>query len=521
MKKQGLFILALSLGLLFLASCKTENQTAPEGISLDKPSDTSSVPEADELTVTTSLRLVDGMKMVFIPQGSFYMGSSPEQVAEGIQLCQQHYQPCNRWYYERETPQHKLTLDGFWIDKTEVSNQQFRLCVEAGVCEAPTTCKKGLPTYEDPGKSDHPVVCVDWENANNYCSWAGGRLPSEAEWEFANRGEGSFTYPWGDDFNGTSLNYCDLNCALDYADTAFDDGFLETAPVGSFPTGASWTGVLNMGGNVSEWVNDWFAEYSPTPQSNPSGPVEGEEKLIKGCSWYYHPAYCRGATRASVDPGIKFDYLGFRCADSDGESLIIESVPADPVIDGMIQPGEWDLADRHLFKDGSEIFLLRSDEYLYLAIRALPAEMIAGNVFLQQGDQVSIFHTSAALGTAIYQKAGDTWQKTSDFDWCCRSKIDSEGATAAREEFFARENWLGANSFIGIENELEYQIRLEIPAQALSVNFLRVSNPEAGKIPWPADLVDGSTQSSPGGFPEILDFSLERWGNLETIPWIK
>ncbi|MCJ7715700.1 MAG: hypothetical protein MUO54_04175 [Anaerolineales bacterium] len=195
--------------------------------------------------------------------------------------------------------------------------------------------------------------------------------------------------------------------------------------------------------------------------------------------------------------------------------------PTAPVIDGMIQPGEWDQADRQLFNDGSEIFLLRSDEYLYLAIRALPAEMIAGNVFLLQGDQVSIFHTSAALGTAIYQKAGDTWQKTRDFDWCCRSKIDSEGATAAREEFFEREDWFGANSFIGTENELEYQIRLERPAQALSVNFLRVSNPEAGKIPWPADLVDGSTQSSPGGFPEILDFSLERWGNLETIPWIK
>ncbi|MCJ7735063.1 MAG: hypothetical protein MUP11_10995, partial [Anaerolineales bacterium] len=191
---------------------------------------------------------------------------------------------------------------------------------------------------------------------------------------------------------------------------------------------------------------------------------------------------------------------------------------AAPTIDGIIQPGEWDQADRQLFKDGSEIFLLRSDEYLYLAIRALPAEMIAGNVFLQQGDQVSIFHTSAALGTANYQKVGDTWQKSKDFDWCCRSKMDTEGATAARVEFFERENWLGANSFIGSDNELEYQILIIEPVQALAVNFLRVSNPETEKIPWPAELADGSTQPSPGGYPEFLNFSLDQWGNLETIP---
>ncbi len=203
----------------------------------------------------------------------------------------------------------------------------------------------------------------------------------------------------------------------------------------------------------------------------------------------------------------------------DLELLVV--VDAFPMIDGIIQPGEWDQADVEYFEDGSELYMMRSGDYLYLAIRALPAEMIASNVFLQQGDRVSIFHSSAALGTAIYQQKGESWQKVKDFVWCCRSKIDNESGTAAREEFFEQSNWIGANSYLGNENELEYKIRIIEPAQALAVNFLRAENPDSEKTPWPVGLEDGSVQPSPGGYPETMDFSLEQWGVMEDVQWIR
>ena len=141
-------------------------------------------------------------------------------------------------------------------------------------------------------------------------------MPTEAEWEYASRGEQRRIFPWGDLFDGARLNYCDANCTAAHADTRYDDGFVQTSPVGANPTGASWIGALGMGGNVSEWVGDWFGPYAPEAASNPGGPLEGNEKLLKGCSWFGHPTYCRGATRPSVDPQTRFDYLGFRCAAS-------------------------------------------------------------------------------------------------------------------------------------------------------------------------------------------------------------
>ena len=164
------------------------------------------------------------------------------------------------------------------------------------------------------------------------------------------------------------------------------------------------------------------------------------------------------------------------CNDGAPETVPEEITPSQelvkeglPMIDGILSPGEWDQAVIENFEDGSEVYLLQSGEYLYLAIRAIPSQMIAGNVFLNEGDRITIHHTSAALGTAIYQEDNNTWRKIEDFNWCCRSRIETD--TEAREDFFDRDGWLGINSFLGNENELEYQIRFSESVQSIAVKL--------------------------------------------------
>jgi formylglycine-generating enzyme required for sulfatase activity len=259
-------------------------------------------------------RPTDGMAMRYVPGGTFPMGSTEAEIEEAISLCRQHYGACNRWYYSRAGPQHSVLLDGFWLDHTEVTNAHYRGCVEEGACSEPLECVKGNPTFADMEKADHPVVCVDWHQASAYCEWAGARLPTEAEWEYAFRGAQGLIYPWGDSFDGAKLNYCDANCDAAHADERYDDGYSRTAPVASHFQDVSWCGAFDMSGNVSEWVADWLSDYSPEAESNPAGPSSGSEKVIRGGGWFSHPVYCQGTMRGSVEPDTRLDHLGFRCA---------------------------------------------------------------------------------------------------------------------------------------------------------------------------------------------------------------
>jgi formylglycine-generating enzyme required for sulfatase activity len=255
-------------------------------------------------------RPTDGMVMVYVPAGEFEMGISEADV-EGIFAQCEHLSgtgECNRSLIEEESPKHLVILDGFWIDQTEVTNAQYTLCVVAGACQASAYADNGVYNGDS-----YPVVGVSWYDASAYCQWAGGRLPTEAEWEYAARGPHQRIYPWDGAFDGTRLNYCDINCPNDWREAEYDDGYERTAPVGSFPDGASWCQALDMAGNVWEWVEDWLGRYPSDAQRNPVGPATGDFKNVRGGSWVNGQLAARTTHRRHPLPTERVDFIGFRC----------------------------------------------------------------------------------------------------------------------------------------------------------------------------------------------------------------
>ena len=203
-----------------------------------------------------------------------------------------------------QRPAHDVTLDVFWLDQTEVTNAEYDPCVAAGVCSA-SDYARDLQLNGD----TQPVAGVSWFDADAYCAWGGrGRLT-------ADRGGVGRRRPWprGKCIPvGQWLLQGYANCAADWC----GDDFPATAPVGSFPQGASWVGALDMSGNVWEWVNDWYAAgyYGFSPEENPPGPAEGTIKVIRGGSWQYNLANIRATMRGAAFPPPAAVCLGFRCA---------------------------------------------------------------------------------------------------------------------------------------------------------------------------------------------------------------
>jgi formylglycine-generating enzyme required for sulfatase activity len=208
-----------------------------------------------------------------------------------------------------ELEPHWVTLDDFWLDRTEVTNAAYRRCVEAGVCAAP-----GYAAARAWTSGDHrPATLVSWFDANAYCRWRGARLPTEAEWERAARGWSKRRYPWGNVFNRQIVNHGKFS--FDPLDDG--DGFAELAPVASFVQGLTLEGIADLAGNAEEWVADWYAPgYSADDAINPSGPQTGDVRVVRGGSYQSGRAWLRGAARSFDLPSRRRAWRGFRCARS-------------------------------------------------------------------------------------------------------------------------------------------------------------------------------------------------------------
>lgn len=224
-----------------------------------------------------------------------------------------------------ERPIHAVTLSPFYIDQYEVTNASYAACVAGGGCQPPgsTTAYDGTPYYGVEAYNTYPVVYVSWTEADIYCRWRGARLPTEAEWEMAARWDpasGAVTvYPWGNDWDRTRLNYCDSSCLLtdvQFLDPAYDDGWPQMAPVGSFPTGVSFVSAYDMAGNVAEWVLDWYSAdyYAVSPPDNPTGPTSGRFRIIRGGGWTLDDFWNRTTARSFFGSGTQAAGVGFRCA---------------------------------------------------------------------------------------------------------------------------------------------------------------------------------------------------------------
>ena len=208
-----------------------------------------------------------------------------------------------------DAPPHEVYVDGFWIKQTEVTNAEYGLCVMAGACTTPHDDR-----WLDPALADHPVTYVNWEQATAYATWAGGRLPTEAEWEKAARGDDERRYPWGNTFRGEWANHCDATCPYAWSNPNTADEYAATSPVGAYVAGASPYGVLDMAGNVWEWVADWYSEdyYQQSPPENPNGPPDGRGKVLRGGSFITRADGLQSTTRYRNRVRFRNDVVGFR-----------------------------------------------------------------------------------------------------------------------------------------------------------------------------------------------------------------
>ncbi len=259
-------------------------------------------PVSSEVPSSTPMPLVTNEKnsqgMILIPAGEFIMGSDDGDL--------------------NEKPSHVVYLDSYYIDKTEVTNAAYILCVREGICQQPFSLSSRTRSqyYGDGQFDNYPVINVDWGMAKAFCEWREARLPTEAEWEKAARGENGFVYPWGDAFSCHKGNFDDEEKIDGYFVPGGPncDGFEDIAPVGSFPSGASSYGVLDMAGNVWEWVNSLSSPYPYNKDDGRESSNSSNMRSMKGGAFTANDYYSRSSNRRQDTPIASNDNTGFRCA---------------------------------------------------------------------------------------------------------------------------------------------------------------------------------------------------------------
>ena len=249
----------------------------------------------------------DGVEMVLVPAGDFLRGSNSGE--------------------PDVTPQRRITLSAYYMDRFAVSQDQYRRCVEAGKCSAPE--EEEHCTWGKQAKAGYPINCVSWFQADEYCRWAGKRLPTEAQWEKAAAGSTPRRYPWG--AKPPTCKLANFALAPDKKKYCHDG----TVAVDKFQGSASPFGAVQMAGNVFHWVKDWYGKeyYRSSEARDPMGPFEGTYRVVRGGSWFSREADLRTTMRGPLPPGAKYNYLGFRCmiyaSDVKGKPAAVKSTPTD------------------------------------------------------------------------------------------------------------------------------------------------------------------------------------------------
>ena len=275
----------LMIGALVYESYKAK-QMRQLALSITTEAKVVAAPAAQDFSVYKTLVGDDGREMVQISEGPFVMGSRDNDSDPD------------------EKPEHQAYLKSYFLDKHEVTQEAYER-----FAKMTRRIKRKIEVFEDdPAKlliPANPMIAVTWDDAEAYCKWAGKRLPSEAEWEKAARGEGKRRYPWGEEF---VVGYANID--------GNEDGFRYLAPPGSFEAGRSPYGIYDMTGNVGEWVADFYDEnaYRKSSYRDPIGPEQGEQRVIRGGSWRETKRNVRSSKRFQAKPWRHDITVGFRCA---------------------------------------------------------------------------------------------------------------------------------------------------------------------------------------------------------------
>lgn len=310
---ERLALLAALGSSLSLAALPEPRAAGADG-SIWVPWPLGATPSEVSLSGGLSLLRARGSRMIRVPASEFAMGSSPAEIVDATVLCQREplAATCDERTFSDEQARHRVRLSGFFLDRREVSVGDYEACVRIGRCKAPPFERGGQRFNQ----LTFPVTFVTWDDAQAFCAFRGARLPTEAEFERAARGVTGRRFPWGELANDHLSNHGRLG--MDVSDDR--DGFSELAPVGSFNSGRTPDGFLDLAGNAAEWVQDRYAtQYPETEVTDPSGPdatLATSARVVRGGSYESPMSWLRGAARGAYLPGERRPSLGFRCARS-------------------------------------------------------------------------------------------------------------------------------------------------------------------------------------------------------------